>query len=496
MHPSYGRQTWDATTAGRFICFAVRSNFFEYRRPADDCAPRSRRRQQIADGGFADRKAQGSAQKAQGDKASRALELARQGRVSRATATALHRALLRAERSCAAGAPPAAARAARINLAAALITWGRRSRRPARMHRKSERLLLAALREDPSDALALANLAVLKANRRLRAAESAASARAAEKGEQVKEEREGESGLGSCASDPDRACKKPTPKYLHAESQDGLHTPRADDPRGDGRRRWLAIGVPTVPRQGDPGYLARTLRAIAVQLPTRDDDPLHGQVAAAATRRAAAAEGPSGGGSGGEAEEGREQEERGRAGRWWWWCSTTGRGPTRNSTGCGRRWRRGRTPGPSGSWRRTSPTRTAGRRRCRGRGPPSGPGCGGRRGRWCLCCALRRGWRRTSSSTRTTSSCARTACGRWPTSRPRRTRTFPVGLCSLPLRPKSLVLVLALHSRYVVDVVGWRLCAAGNRENLDTALPIHHPQAILIPISTFLLRSVERENPT
>jgi hypothetical protein len=44
------------------------------------------------------------------------------------------------------------------------------------------------------------------------------------------------------------------------------------------RQRWLAIGIPTVPRRGDPGYLARTLLAIARQLPTRADDPLHGQV--------------------------------------------------------------------------------------------------------------------------------------------------------------------------------------------------------------------------
>lgn len=293
-------------------------------------------------------------------RAAEALALARHGIVFRASATALHRALVRAERRCAAGAPPAAARAARIDLAAALITWGRRSRRPARMHRASERLLRAALKADPGDALAQENLAILHANRRLRAAE--ATARAALAGERFDDEEEDEDDSEEAAEgESEGALVPPPPKYLHVESRDGVHTAQTSespswssdsDPSenaeaegkedgrggleeeeeeedvegpeastrtgrrlglgvtdegdssdsgatneggtdhrgldrdgglgsgGGGRRRWLAIGIPTVPRRGDPGYLARTLRAIAQQLPARTDDPLHGQVAA------------------------------------------------------------------------------------------------------------------------------------------------------------------------------------------------------------------------
>jgi hypothetical protein len=44
------------------------------------------------------------------------------------------------------------------------------------------------------------------------------------------------------------------------------------------RRRWLTIGIPTVPRKDGHDYLERTLRAIAQQLPARADDPLHASV--------------------------------------------------------------------------------------------------------------------------------------------------------------------------------------------------------------------------
>jgi hypothetical protein len=312
-------------------------------------------------------------------RAAEALALARRGVVTRASATALHGALLRAQRLRAAGAPPDEARAARVNLAAALITWGRRSRRPDEIHLECRQLLRAALEEDPGDALARENLAILKENRRLRAAEASASSSS--------------SSSSSPSSSPS--------SFLHEGSRDGVHTPSGpaagttdaspaevaraggaggtgqdagrewaivgdtngpletavwslseaqaqrtipDDSEvkavnaaavqaglgagpipvvaterglgdsdaaqcdgqavggsgggkqverggggggdgkgsgGDGggsRRRWLAIGIPTVPRRGDPGYLARTLLAIARQLPTRADDPLHGQV--------------------------------------------------------------------------------------------------------------------------------------------------------------------------------------------------------------------------
>ena len=43
-------------------------------------------------------------------------------------------------------------------------------------------------------------------------------------------------------------------------------------------RRWLTIGIPTVPRKGDPDYLRQTVEAIILQLPTSTDDVLYGQV--------------------------------------------------------------------------------------------------------------------------------------------------------------------------------------------------------------------------
>ena len=44
------------------------------------------------------------------------------------------------------------------------------------------------------------------------------------------------------------------------------------------RSRWLTIGIPTVPRKGNPDYLSQTVDAIIGQLPTRSDDPFYAKV--------------------------------------------------------------------------------------------------------------------------------------------------------------------------------------------------------------------------
>ena len=43
-------------------------------------------------------------------------------------------------------------------------------------------------------------------------------------------------------------------------------------------KRWLTIGIPTVPRKGNPDYLSQTVDAIISQLPTRQDDPFYAKV--------------------------------------------------------------------------------------------------------------------------------------------------------------------------------------------------------------------------
>jgi hypothetical protein len=43
-------------------------------------------------------------------------------------------------------------------------------------------------------------------------------------------------------------------------------------------KRWLTIGIPTVPRKGNPDYLSQTVDAIINQLPTRADDPFYAKV--------------------------------------------------------------------------------------------------------------------------------------------------------------------------------------------------------------------------
>ncbi len=43
-------------------------------------------------------------------------------------------------------------------------------------------------------------------------------------------------------------------------------------------KRWLTIGIPTVPRKGNLDYLSQTVDAIINQLPTRPDDPFYQKV--------------------------------------------------------------------------------------------------------------------------------------------------------------------------------------------------------------------------
>ena len=45
-----------------------------------------------------------------------------------------------------------------------------------------------------------------------------------------------------------------------------------------GGKKYLAIGINTVPRRGDPDYLRRTVHALLDNLPEDEDDPLYGRV--------------------------------------------------------------------------------------------------------------------------------------------------------------------------------------------------------------------------
>ncbi len=136
-----------------------------------------------------------------------ALALARHGIVFRGAVVAMRQHLTNTQRCGPKDRQRASA--ARVNLAAALISWARRSPRPAQfdpMHREAEALLQAALADDPDDALALANLNALLGNRLLRRDAHHEGRTATDESE---EDAEGDSGGGMAAA----------PQFLHAGSR-------------------------------------------------------------------------------------------------------------------------------------------------------------------------------------------------------------------------------------------------------------------------------------
>jgi hypothetical protein len=64
---------------------------------------------------------------------------------------------------------------------------------------------------------------------------------------------------------------------LRSEPRAKPHSDIKDDSVKDSKR-WLTIGIPTVPRKGNPDYLSQTVDAIIKQLPLHADDPLYAKV--------------------------------------------------------------------------------------------------------------------------------------------------------------------------------------------------------------------------
>jgi len=57
----------------------------------------------------------------------------------------------------------------------------------------------------------------------------------------------------------------------------GSNAPNLALPHGE-EKRWLTVGIPTVPRQGGVDYLTRTLESLLDELPLEPTDPLYGKV--------------------------------------------------------------------------------------------------------------------------------------------------------------------------------------------------------------------------
>ena len=68
-------------------------------------------------------------------------------------------------------------------------------------------------------------------------------------------------------------------RAAHAPSLPALPPAQIAPARGGAQQeKWLAVGIPTVPRKGGERYLEQTIRALAQQLPLRQDDPLFDRV--------------------------------------------------------------------------------------------------------------------------------------------------------------------------------------------------------------------------
>ncbi len=123
---------------------------------------------------------------------------------------------------------------------------GNQNPNPTHLYNESEQLFLAVLEVNPEMDLAAQNLESVRRNRKLR-------------------------GLPPLKyQNYDKPPRKPT-KFLEmprsTETSTCTSIPSSN--------RLLTIGIPTVPREGNPNYLSQTLNAIINQLPIRSDDPLY-----------------------------------------------------------------------------------------------------------------------------------------------------------------------------------------------------------------------------
>jgi hypothetical protein len=184
--------------------------------------------------------------------------LAMNGYIFQGIVDAMKRELVQAERSGDFGY----INQVKVNIAVSLLQLATRITYPKvymQMYAESEKYLLSVLSVDPGQEFAQKNLAAVRRNMDLRDPKDEIQPRDPPKVPLEKQQR----------SAPE---KQNTAANLKAECRS---TEQGDAING---KRWLTIGIPTVPRRGDPDYLLQTVNAITKQLPTRPDDPLYGRV--------------------------------------------------------------------------------------------------------------------------------------------------------------------------------------------------------------------------
>ena len=197
-----------------------------------------------------------------------AINLAAHGHVFRGAINVMRNELLKAERD----GLVEHALGVKVNLGVALLQMGNRVFCPAYympMYRESEELFESALRTHPANELVHSNLAAVRGNRDMRPVTDPAG------------------NFRPPPPPPEAPFLPAHPSRSTLGSEGGAlgSVPPscaavAVGCAGAGQtRRWLTIGIPTVPRRGNADYLAQTVDAIAKQLPTHPADPLFGQVA-------------------------------------------------------------------------------------------------------------------------------------------------------------------------------------------------------------------------
>jgi hypothetical protein len=187
-----------------------------------------------------------------------AMNLAMNGNIFQGMIDAMKRELVNAERSGDFGY----INQIKVNIAVGLMQLAARNYYPKmymQMYAESEKYLLSVLSVDSGHELAKKNIETVRRNRDYRA---------------PKDEIQ--------PSEPPRVPlekeQRAAPGKKHATAEFASECSSSGQCSGNFGKRWLTIGIPTVPRRGDPDYLNQTVNAITKQLPTRPDDPLYGRV--------------------------------------------------------------------------------------------------------------------------------------------------------------------------------------------------------------------------
>ena len=153
----------------------------------------------------------------------------------------------------------------KINLGVALMQMGNQRPDALDLYDQSEQLFMSVLKEHPEYEAASKNLEAVRRNKKLRFPDQVNNNTKFDSDPTSTVIRNG-AGRGRPQIELIKTLPITTP--VHGEDLPSCrHTEKAE--------RWLTIGIPTVPRRGNPQYLTKTLNAILKQLPTRRNDPLY-----------------------------------------------------------------------------------------------------------------------------------------------------------------------------------------------------------------------------